>query len=545
MSSSSAYNNVLLKPAVQTQAVAAAKRDMHADYASADFSQTFNELRDISQKNNDKPAKPEALRKNTSSDDSRKKIEPGETKKLVKQNTTNATKENQFREERSVKESHQPEKDDDLKVARANERPLGKNRKIDDETLSERNSKKVEDADEAVGVIAVSTTPVIANNSAPLAMTLPLIGAEITPENLVTDIESVNDSVTTITLGENSASTSIDSELSSTMSLPQLVSEESAPVIESDDDVETVNVDADETQSILLVSSGDQTETAEAGQVQANVVNPLSSNVASSPTTANPEVKATGTPLSNAVLATSDVLSTPVSAALNDKASAASSEDMSALDSGSDTDAKAISTEDPASVFKKMLQTISKSAGRDESAPVNPVQNNASTSSSSPSLLDSFARFNDAQAPATRGFVVQTTVPVPVGQPQWSQAVGEKVLWLAAQNVSSAEINLHPKDLGPMQVKVSVNQEQTSVSFTSHHPMVREVLDQNLNRLRDMFSEQGLNLVNVDVSDKSFSRQQGDAQEQKGQAGNKGSVEEETVTAVSTVIQQRLVDHYA
>jgi flagellar hook-length control protein FliK len=97
-----------------------------------------------------------------------------------------------------------------------------------------------------------------------------------------------------------------------------------------------------------------------------------------------------------------------------------------------------------------------------------------------------------------------------------------------------------------VQVKVSVNQEQTSVSFTSHHAVVREVLDQNLGRLRDMFSEQGLNLVNVDVSDKSFSRQQGDSQHQGGQgAHQESSVEEEAPVAVSLIKQQRLVDHYA
>lgn len=169
----------------------------------------------------------------------------------------------------------------------------------------------------------------------------------------------------------------------------------------------------------------------------------------------------------------------------------------------------------------------------------------AATSPSSAGL-DSMFRFNDASSPAARSFVVQTAVPVPVGQPQWSQAVGEKVLWLAAQNVSSAEINLNPEHLGPMQVKVSVNQEHTTVNFTSHHAVVREVLDQNLGRLRDMFSEQGLNLVNVDVSDKSFSRQQGEPQDQKGHAAHKdGSSEEEIPVAVSLISQQRLVDHYA
>jgi flagellar hook-length control protein FliK len=195
------------------------------------------------------------------------------------------------------------------------------------------------------------------------------------------------------------------------------------------------------------------------------------------------------------------------------------------------------------SAFEKTLQTIvspDASGADDSAAPA------LSSSSSTTTFMDSLMRSADQQTPAARSFVVQTAVPVPVGQPQWSQAVSEKVLWLAAQNVSSAEINLHPKDLGPIQVKVSVNQEQATVSFTSQHAVVREVLDQSLNRLRDMFSEQGLNLVNVDVSDKSFSRQQGDAQDRKAQGGsNDVAQEEETPIAMSAIVQQRLVDHYA
>ena len=198
------------------------------------------------------------------------------------------------------------------------------------------------------------------------------------------------------------------------------------------------------------------------------------------------------------------------------------------------------------SAFEKTLQAIvlPSASGFDDTDAA--VPSSSSTSSATNPLMDTLMRGMDQQTPAARSFVVQTSVPVPVGQPQWSQAVGEKVLWLAAQNVSSAEINLHPKDLGPMQVKVSVNQEQVTVSFTSQHSVVRDVLDQNLNRLRDMFSEQGLNLANVDVSDKSFSRQQGDANDQNGRGrAHDLAQDEETPIAISAIVQQRLVDHYA
>jgi flagellar hook-length control protein FliK len=160
--------------------------------------------------------------------------------------------------------------------------------------------------------------------------------------------------------------------------------------------------------------------------------------------------------------------------------------------------------------------------------------------------VETLTRLAEAQSPAARAFVVQTGVPVPVGTPQWSQAVGDKVLWLAAQNVSSAEIRLDPPELGPMQVKVSVNQDQASVSFTSPHPAVREALDQQLGRLREMFSEQGLHLLNVDVSDRSFAQQEREQKESaQSTSGSEGVDDELTPAAISQTISMRLVDHYA
>ncbi len=146
---------------------------------------------------------------------------------------------------------------------------------------------------------------------------------------------------------------------------------------------------------------------------------------------------------------------------------------------------------------------------------------------------------------AARTFVPQSVVATPVGQPQWSQAVGDKVLWLASQNLAAAELRLDPPDLGPMQVRVSVQNDQVQVTFTSPHASVREALDQSANRLREMFNEQGLNL-NMDVSDQSLARHQ--SREDSQSSGNGGQAEADTDEQVlqETPIQQlRLVDHYA
>lgn len=213
---------------------------------------------------------------------------------------------------------------------------------------------------------------------------------------------------------------------------------------------------------------------------------------------------------------------------------------------GSDTPDSLMGTK---TAFSKLMDLSLLNAGNtgDKMAPVLDGAKVATTPAAGNPALDVLARLSEAQSsPAARAFVVQTGVNVPVGQPQWSQAVGDKVLWLAAQNVSAAEIRLDPPDLGPMSVKVSVNQDQASVSFTSPHPIVREALDQQLNRLREMFAEQGLNLINVDVSDKSFAQQEREKNESgKGSGGLVEDEDELQPVAVTTVINTRLVDHYA
>lgn len=167
-----------------------------------------------------------------------------------------------------------------------------------------------------------------------------------------------------------------------------------------------------------------------------------------------------------------------------------------------------------------------------------------STSQAAPAI-EAMARAVESLPPAGRGFVVQSGVAPTVGTPQWSQAVGDRVLWLAAQNITSAELRLDPPELGPMQVRVSVHQDQVQVTFTSPHAGVREALDQGAARLREMFNDQGLNL-NVEVSDQSLSRRQHEEGSSKGR-GNGGDElpSDEAVVAETAISKLRLIDHYA
>lgn len=106
-------------------------------------------------------------------------------------------------------------------------------------------------------------------------------------------------------------------------------------------------------------------------------------------------------------------------------------------------------------------------------------------------------------------------INTPVNHPAWGNQVGEQLAFMIHGKIHSAEIKLNPAHLGPMEIHVSLNDDQASVSFVSAHAPVREALDAALPRLRDMLEQQGLNLVNVDVSAHSGSRH-----ETFGQADN-------------------------
>ena len=102
-------------------------------------------------------------------------------------------------------------------------------------------------------------------------------------------------------------------------------------------------------------------------------------------------------------------------------------------------------------------------------------------------------------APVLRGYT--TSIDVPVSHAEWGDKVAGKLTWLTARNMSVAEIHLTPPDMGPMEVKVQVQQDQANITVHSANPAVRDQLELHSHRLRDMLSEQGFSLEQFDVSD--------------------------------------------
>lgn len=101
--------------------------------------------------------------------------------------------------------------------------------------------------------------------------------------------------------------------------------------------------------------------------------------------------------------------------------------------------------------------------------------------------------------PRAVGPAPELSLPQRLHEPGWSQALGERLVLMAGREQQSAEIKLNPPHLGPLEVKLSLQQDQASVTFLAQHGPVREALEQAIPRLREMFGQQDIQLVNVDV----------------------------------------------
>lgn len=144
-----------------------------------------------------------------------------------------------------------------------------------------------------------------------------------------------------------------------------------------------------------------------------------------------------------------------------------------------------------------------------------------------------------------------TSISMPVNNKDWGAAMSERVVWLSTQKIQGASIHLNPAELGPLEVKINLNNDQAVLNFSSHHAAVREALENALPQLKEMFQQDGLQLVNVNVSDRSFSHNNQATSENNGQRNSDGQVygSEEEITEFSTPIssyhKSGIIDYYA
>ncbi|MFY0655891.1 MAG: flagellar hook-length control protein FliK [Neptunomonas phycophila] len=180
----------------------------------------------------------------------------------------------------------------------------------------------------------------------------------------------------------------------------------------------------------------------------------------------------------------------------------------------------------------------------DEPASNTSIRDRAETSLSG--LAQAASALNRTSTP------VQMNMPAGMnpGQPGWSEAMSERVVWASKQGVQTATLQLDPPELGSLQVKLHITHDQVSVSFSSPHASVRDSVEQSMPRLKEMLEEQGLSLGESSVNDQGASSSDRDRDEQTGVASRDGRYdasreEGAEVSENENKSSLSLVDYYA
>lgn len=87
-----------------------------------------------------------------------------------------------------------------------------------------------------------------------------------------------------------------------------------------------------------------------------------------------------------------------------------------------------------------------------------------------------------------------------VGSQAWSDELGTRVAIMAERGQQTASLRLSPEHLGPLEVRISIRDDQASVWFGAAHADTRAAIEHALPRLREMFAAQGMSLTDAGVS---------------------------------------------
>ena len=135
-------------------------------------------------------------------------------------------------------------------------------------------------------------------------------------------------------------------------------------------------------------------------------------------------------------------------------------------------------------------------------------------------------------------------------QPEASNQLKEKMLMMVKDKVHTAEIRLDPSELGSMQIKISLQQDQMSVQFMVQQGNAKELMEQQMPKLKELLQQQGIELSQGSVQQQQHSSagQEGGRRTAGGNAAGiaQGSSDDlPEASVVPTKNSDRVVDYYA
>ncbi|MCC8464899.1 MULTISPECIES: flagellar hook-length control protein FliK [Photorhabdus] len=127
-----------------------------------------------------------------------------------------------------------------------------------------------------------------------------------------------------------------------------------------------------------------------------------------------------------------------------------------------------------------------------------------------------------------------------LGSEEWQQQLNQQIILFNRNGLQQAELRLHPQELGALQIRMSVEDNQAQLHLASAHSHVRAALEAALPGLRHALAESGIQLTQSSVSSDNASpwqqEQRSDSQHSGGTASRNADATSENHSATESTV---------
>lgn len=144
---------------------------------------------------------------------------------------------------------------------------------------------------------------------------------------------------------------------------------------------------------------------------------------------------------------------------------------------------------------------------------------------------------------------LQLDTRLPVQGPRFADGMGQQIVVLAQHGIQQARMSLSPPEIGPVDVRITIANDEASVQLAAPTALARDAIQDALPKLREMMEQSGLRLQDAGVYAQLPQREQSGFGRQRDDGAPPSAPSppfvDELDAPTTTVRQLGLVDAYA
>ena len=134
----------------------------------------------------------------------------------------------------------------------------------------------------------------------------------------------------------------------------------------------------------------------------------------------------------------------------------------------------------------------------------------------------------------------------PISNTLWGSNFQNHIRWFIGNNINRAEICLNPPELGNLFIRIDQKNDSATLTISAQNNLLKDQLESSISQLKDLFKKDGLELVNVDISNEDnrslFTYQDSDLNLEKNDSNQSNNTE--NTNNINVILDYRIIDEY-